>query len=75
MQSGAYKRNDNLYLYVGLARSHDTNQEVIVYVPLLHDLSGQAQYVWHTAQLRILMKISNGLVSAFQKTKVSRYVQ
>lgn len=35
MNTGIYEHNGNHYLLIGLARSHDTDEEVIVYVPLL----------------------------------------
>lgn len=37
MKPGVYKHRKHpefLYLFIGLARNHDTDEEVIVYVPL-----------------------------------------
>ncbi len=52
MQSGVYQHNDNFYLYIGLARSHDTDEEVIVYVPLFTrpEWAGTARMAFRTVE-------------------------
>lgn len=52
MQSGVYRHNNQYYLLIGLARNHDTNEEVIVYVPLLtkSEWSGTARMAFRTVE-------------------------
>lgn len=52
MQAGVYEHNGKHYLLIGLARSHDTDEEVIVYVPLLTkpEWSGTARMAFRTVE-------------------------
>lgn len=52
MNAGVYEHNGNHYLLIGLARSHATGEEVIVYVPLLTrpEWSGTARLAFRTVE-------------------------
>ena len=53
MKPGVYQHKqlpERYYLYIGLARNHDTNEEVIVYVPLFTkpEWAGTARMAFRT---------------------------
>jgi hypothetical protein len=52
MNAGVYEHNGNPYLLIGLARSHATGEEIIVYVPLLTkpEWSGTARLAFRTVE-------------------------
>lgn len=55
MQAGIYTNNkhpNDKYLFIGLARQHDTNEEIIVYVPLRvePEWAGTARMCYRTVE-------------------------